>query len=155
MLLFLPKRLSMFDFKQRVFTITALMLLIAGLVTITQQKDLESVLTTSPPLSVQTLTGYAVADTISGAAASDVSVSWSQAGQFLAYVFILSVLVVGVFQLAAFSTRLDENDDARQAVIAYIKQAREQGFSHGQIQKRLKAGGWDDQNLEKSLERVL
>ena len=71
------------------------------------------------------------------------------------YLLILGVLVFGVFQLAAFSSRLDEKDDARQAIVAYIKQAREQGFSQDQIQKRLKAGGWDDQNLEKSLQRVL
>lgn len=141
----------MFDFKQRVFTITALILLVAGLVILTQQKDLTSILTTPSP-STSAITGYATADAASVASAP---VTWSQASQFLGYLLILSVLVVGAFQLASFSTRLDEKDDARQAVVAYIKQAREQGFSQDQIQKRLKAGGWDDQNLEKSLQRVL
>ncbi len=138
--------ISMFDFKQRVFTIVAILLLIAGLIIIIQPSALKTKLT-SPT------TGYAVADvadTVSGISAFE----WVHISQFALYLFILGFVCVGVFQLASFSARLNDKEDARQTIVAYIKQAREQGFSHDQIKQRLQAEGWGDNELEKSLNRV-
>ena len=139
---------TMFDFKQRVFAVLAIVVLIAGMVVLTQNKDFSALLAknAAPPVPpVPSITGAIVGP----------SVGMTELATFGVYLLILGVLVFGVFQLAAFSTRLDEKDDARQAMVAYIKQAREQGFSHDQIQKRLKDAGWGDDNVDKSLNRVL
>ncbi len=141
----------MFDFKQRVFAILAMVVLIAGMVVLTQNKDFSSLLSKTPVPPAQSpapsFTG------ITGAVVGP-SVGMTEIATFGMYLLVLGVLVFGVFQLAAFSSRLDEKDDARQAIVAYIKQAREQGFSHDQIQKRLQDAGWGDSQLEKPLNRV-
>lgn len=134
----------MFDFKQRVFAILAMVVLIAGMVVLTQNKDFSSLLSKNAAPPLPSITGAVVGP----------SVGMTEIATFGMYLLILGVLVFGVFQLASFSTRLDEKDDARQAMVAYIKQAREQGYSHDQIQKRLQDAGWGDSQLEKPLNRV-
>ncbi|MDO8642983.1 MAG: hypothetical protein Q7R76_05405 [Candidatus Woesearchaeota archaeon] len=141
----------MFDFKQRVFTILAMVLLIGGMVVLTTNKDLTGTSSVyaapSASPSVTSFTGYPIADRAG-------SVSVDELGKFGFYVLLLAGLVVGVFQLASFSSRLNDESDARRAVVAYIKQAREQGFSPDQIEKRLQDAGWGDESLEKSFNRV-
>lgn len=140
----------MFDFKQRVFAILAMVVLIAGMVVLTQNKDFSALLSQHTVHAAPSITGIT---SITGAVVGP-SVGMTEIATFGMYLLVLGVLVFGVFQLAAFSSRLDEKDDARQAIVAYIKQAREQGFSHDQIEKRLQDAGWGDSQLEKPLNRV-
>lgn len=141
----------MFDFKQRVFVILAMVVLIAGMVVLTKNKDFSALLSKNPVPPAQSPAQSFIG--ITGAVVGP-SVGMTEIATFGMYLLVLGVLVFGVFQLAAFSSRLDEKDDARQAIVAYIKQAREQGFSHDQIQKRLQDAGWGDSQLEKPLNRV-
>ena len=161
------------EFKHLVFTMTAVLVLIAGALAMTQGHSLESflqqdsdsdsgglgsvtgqVVTDHQGMPVQTTGMDAITGQVVNDGVADQSVGFPEVGRFVVYLFVLFFLVAGVFVLTTVSSRLDEKQDSRRAMVQYIKVAKKQGFDKDKIRQRLEEHGWQENDLNRGFDKV-